>query len=303
MGELQKQKKAIYAVQDKIGATNGKLQAEKELLSKSIDKRVNKAKDIPKAIKECQKELETTSGGLKKEAALIQRMKTLKESIPHIANRDLIEEKIDEQYKQKKEGAKGLPKILQECKTLQAQIDLIKKTQESKTETLTAFDGELNKISEKRKQDWDGKDKLRKQKDELNDEYYGSLILYTKYQYLLSDIKWMTDMQNILKDKAAQKQKYEDEKKARKEKYEREKAERERRDEEYKQKQEERKEKIAANKKALEAGLRDAEVEALAKIQASIDDANVGSNPMFGVVEQIEYLQKLCKRRLAAPAD
>lgn len=193
-------------------------------------------------------------------------MKTLKESIPHIEKRDIIDEKIDAQYKLKKEGAKGLPKILQECKTLQAKIDSIKKTQESKTEALTAFDSELNKISDKRKQDWDGKDKLRKQKDELNDEYYGSLILYTKYQYLLSDIKWMTDMQNMLKDKASQKQKYEDEKKARKAKYEAEKEERKRKDEEYKQKQEERKEKLAANKAALEAGLRDGEVEALATI-------------------------------------
>jgi len=203
MGELQKKKKAIYAAQDKIAERQLVLAREKEALSKNIDKRVQKAKDIPKAIKECQKELETTSGGLKKEADLIQRMKILKESIPHIEKRDVIDEKIDEQYKLNKEAKKGLPEILKESKALQAQIDIIKKGQEEKTEALNTFDVQLNRISDKRKQDWDSKDKLRKQKDELNDEYYGSLILYSKYQYLLSDIKWMTDMQNILKEKAA----------------------------------------------------------------------------------------------------
>jgi len=201
-----------------------------------------------------------------KERELIQRMKILKESIPHIEKRDVVEEKIDEQYKLKKESSRALPKILQEIKSLQTQIDAIKKGQEQKTDTLTTFDNQLNKISDKRKQDWDGKDKLRKQKDELNDEYYGSLINYSKYQYLLSDIKWMSDMQKMLKDKQAQKQKYEDEKRARKEKYEREKEERKKKEEEYAQKQEERKEKIAANKKAMEEGLRQTEIDALAKI-------------------------------------
>jgi len=205
MGELSKQKKAIYAIQDKVAETQAILSREKEQLSKSIDKRVQKAKDIPKAIKECQKELETTSGGLAKERDLIQRMKVLKESIPHIEKRDVIDEKIDEQYRKKKESGRGLPKILQESKAIQAEIDATKKGQEEKTDALGAFDTQLNGISDKRKQDWDSKDKLRKQKDELNDEYYGSLILYSKYQYLLSDIKWMTDMQNMLKDKAAAK--------------------------------------------------------------------------------------------------
>jgi len=61
--------------------------------------------------------------------------------------------------------------------------------------------------------------------------------------------------------------------------------------------------KVAANKKAMEASLRQTEIDGLAKIQASIEDNNLGSNPMFGVIEQIEFLQKLCKRRLAAPAE
>lgn len=110
-------------------------------------------------------------------------------------------------------------------------------------------------------------------------------------------------MQKMLQDKQAQKQKYEDERRARKEKYEREKEERKKKEEEYAQKQEERKEKIAANKKAMEEGLRQTEIDALAKIQSIIEDSDVGSNPMFGVIEQISFLQKLCNRRLATPAD
>jgi hypothetical protein len=162
MGELQKQKKQIYSVQDKIAETQVALQKEREALSRFIDRKVQKAKDIPKAIKECQKELETSSGGLAKERELVQRMKLLKESVPHIEKRDIVEDKIEEQYKLKKEGGRPLPKILQEAGALQAQIDAIKKGQEQRTDTLTSFDNQLNKISDKRKQDWDAKDKLRK---------------------------------------------------------------------------------------------------------------------------------------------
>jgi len=53
----------------------------------------------------------------------------------------------------------------------------------------------------------------------------------------------------------------------------------------------------------MEASLRDSEVDALAKIQSSIDDDNLGSNPMFGVIEQIEFLQKMCQRKLATPVE
>jgi len=60
---------------------------------------------------------------------------------------------------------------------------------------------------------------------------------------------------------------------------------------------------VAANKKAMEEGLRQAEIDTLAKIQAGIDDNDVGSNPMFGVLEQIAFLEKLCNRKLASPAD
>jgi len=52
----------------------------------------------------------------------------------------------------------------------------------------------------------------------------------------------------------------------------------------------------------MEEGLRQAEIDTLAKIQAAIDDDDVNSNPMFGVLEQIAFLEKLCNRKLA-PAD
>jgi hypothetical protein len=51
-------------------------------------------------------------------------------------------------------------------------------------------------------------------KDELQDKYYGQMIEYTKYQYLVSDIKWMTEIQQRLKDKEAERIRREEERKA-----------------------------------------------------------------------------------------
>ena len=76
-------------------------------------------------------------------------MKLLKESVPHIEKRDIIEDKIEEQAKLIKESRRPLPKILQEVNTLQTQIDAIKKGQEQRTDTLTSFDNQLNKIYKK----------------------------------------------------------------------------------------------------------------------------------------------------------
>lgn len=113
----------------------------------------------------------------------------------------------------------------------------------------------------------------------------------------------MTDMQKMLRERAEKQAKYEEEKRLRKEQREKEKEERRLREEEYARKQEERREKIAANKKAMEEGLRQAEIDTLAKIQASIEDDDIGSNPMFGVLEQIAFLEKLCNKKLEAPAE
>ena len=72
----------------------------------------------------------------------------------------------------------------------------MKKLQESKVCNLEECDKVLNKIVEKRKGLWEERDKLRKTKEELRDEYYGNLITFHKYKYLIQDIEWMTDMQS-----------------------------------------------------------------------------------------------------------
>jgi hypothetical protein len=43
--------------------------------------------------------------------------------------------------------------------------------------------------------------KNKTQKLELQDNYYGQMIDYTKYQYLVSDIKWMTEIKERLTEK------------------------------------------------------------------------------------------------------
>lgn len=70
----------------------------------------------------------------------------------------------------------------------------MKEGQTAKTETKETFDKQLDDINAKRKKLRDDRDKLYKQKEELRDTYYGSLITFTKQQYLLQDIAWMTDM-------------------------------------------------------------------------------------------------------------
>lgn len=156
----------------------------------------------------------------------------IKDSKPHIEKRDTIKEQIYAINTQTKKVKGPIPKILEELKQLQVEIDEFKKHNESKNELLNEFDKNLERISDKKKQHWDEKDKLRKQKDELNDQYYDSLIKYSKFQYLLQDIKWMTEMKAKLQKSAEEKQK-------RQEDYEKRVADRKAREEEKKKREEE----------------------------------------------------------------
>jgi chromosome segregation ATPase len=99
----------------------------------------------------------------------------------------------------KKKAGVDLPKIKDEMKKLQLEIDDLKKNQDVKMETKESFDKQLDGINERRKKMRDERDKLYKAKEELRDTYYGALILYSKQQYLLQDIAWMTQMQDNLK--------------------------------------------------------------------------------------------------------
>ena len=85
----------------------------------------------------------------------------------------------------KKKAGVDLPRIKDEMKKLQTEIDGLKKNQDVKTETKESFDKQLDTINEKRKKMRDDRDKLYKQKEELRDGYYGALIDYSKQQYLL----------------------------------------------------------------------------------------------------------------------
>lgn len=107
----------------------------------------------------------------------------------------------------KKESGVDLPRIKTEMKKLQGEIDVLKEGQTAKTETKESFDKQLDDINALRKKLRDDRDKLYKQKEELRDAYYGSLIDFTKQQYLLQDITWMSDMQSKLKVRQDEKEK------------------------------------------------------------------------------------------------
>ena len=108
---------------------------------------------------------------------------------------------------------------------LQEEIDVLKKGQDAKTETKETFDKQLDGINEKRKKVRDDRDKLYKQKEELRDVYYGALIDYSKQQYLLQDIAWMTQMQDNLRTRKAENDKRNLEYKERKERIQKERDE------------------------------------------------------------------------------
>lgn len=107
-------------------------------------------------------------------------------------------------------------------------------------------------MNAKRKKEQDEIDRLRTSKNELQDEYYGKMIEYTKLQYLIHDVKWMNEMKAKLLEKELERQRYIDEKQARLDKIKKEKEERAQREAERKQREEDRRLKEAENKKIME---------------------------------------------------
>ena len=101
----------------------------------------------------------------------------------------------------KKKAGLGLAQILEEIKTIQAELDDLKKNTEQKQETKESFDKQLDRINEKRKKERDERDKLYKQKDEIKEKYYTELILFSKQEFLLKDIKWMNETQSKLRER------------------------------------------------------------------------------------------------------
>jgi hypothetical protein len=144
---------------------------------------------------------------------------------------------------------------------------------------------------------------LRKAKNEAQDKYYGQLIEFTKLQYLMQDVKWMTEMKGKLQEKQNEYEKRQKERQDRIDAANKEKEERKKRDEERKQREADRKLKEVENKKLMEEQLRDSEIEQLAKLQEVLDDQSLGSNPLFNQIETCEQLKKYCQKRMKTHAE
>lgn len=134
----------------------------------------------------------------------------------------------------KKKAAVDLPSVKSQMKQLQEEIDVLKKNQDVKTETKETFDKQLDGINERRKKMRDDRDKHFKAKEELQNTYYGALIDYSKQQYLLQDITWMSTMQENLNVRKAEKDKRDAEYKERKERIQKERDEKKQREEDRK---------------------------------------------------------------------
>ena len=267
INELNKQKKAIYNQVDSCQADNGELIKKREAINKKVHKKWNTSELIPKGLKELKKNLETNSGTFKDEERIIRDIKFLQDSIPFITEKEKIDAKINESFKAKKLITKNLPAILQEQKALQKEIDEQKKDKEIQVETLESLDKQIDRVKEKKVKDQDMVDQLKKDRVDLQDKYYGQLIEYSKLQYLIQDVKWMSDMKKKLVDTKAEKDRRDAEWKAekarrdaewqaKKDKEKKEREERKQREVERKEREEARRLKEQENKKEMEEQLR-----------------------------------------------
>ena len=297
MAELKKQRKKIYDEQDAVAAVAAELTSKRDRLSKKIDKDAQKEEQIPKAVKQTQKALETQTLDAKRERELLAKIKFLKASVEYIRERDVVDEQLKEQLDKKKKIGADLPAIKAAIKELSEVVDQQKKARDEKQENRETLEKELDKINERRKRARDDRDKLYKQKYELKDEYYGALITYSKQQFLIKDINWMTDMQEKLRKRQTEKERREREQKARQERLQKEREERARREEERRQREEERRRKERENKDRMEEQLQQDEIDQLNKIIEAIADTSVGSNPFAEQIEQCDQLTKYCEKQ------
>jgi len=225
--------------------------------------------------------LETQTLDAKKERELLAKIKFLEASVEYIRARDVIEDELRQQNADRKKIGTDLPKIKKEIKELSEVVDKQKKAQEEKQESRETLDKELDKINERRKRARDDRDKLYKSKYEVKDEYYGTLITYSKQQFLIKDINWMNEMQEKLRKRKEEKDRRDREYKERQERLQKERDERARKEEDRKQREVDRRQKELENKKRMEEQLQQDEIDQLNKIIASIEDQSVGANPFF----------------------
>ena len=94
LAELKKQRKKIYDDQEAVTAGTAELTAKRDRLSKKIDKEAQREDQIPKAVKQTQKALETQTLDGKRERELLARIKFLKASAEFIREREVIDETL-----------------------------------------------------------------------------------------------------------------------------------------------------------------------------------------------------------------
>ena len=145
---------------------------------------------------------------------------------------------------------------------------------------------------------YDEIDKLKKTKNELQDVYYGKLIEFTKLQYLKQDVKWMTETQEKLKLREAEKQRIKEERQARIDAINKEKEERKQKEAERKQREEARKQAEEEKRIENEKNMRQNEIDQLAKLNEAILDEAVGNNPLFAQIETCEQLKKYVSKQM-----
>ena len=299
MKQLKAERAVIFDNQQKATENLGQLINDRDYYNSKIDRYFRTVEEVPKGIKQAQKEYQTSSHiTTKMERDHIKRIEFLQNSVEFIHKRDEVNQKIDLANTAKKEAGTGLPQLKKEITKLQAEIEELKKTQNDKLECKESFDKQLDKINEKRKKERDEKDRLYKQKDDLRAVYYQALIDYTKQEYLLSDIKWMNEMQGKLKVREEERQRREREYQERKERIRKEKEERERIKEEKKKREEEKRLREIENKRIMEEQLKDTEIKQLEAINADIAGNNLGRNPMYEQIVECEQLKKYCLTKL-----
>lgn len=215
MKELGKQKDRIKEEAKVFEDEKVTLIREKEICDSKIVRGCYDEDAIRKALKEAKKQFETTSGTKDKEKEYLRKEKALKESKPYIEKRKAIMERLDYVTAQIKKIRKPLGAIIEEQKKLYDEISEDKKNHEEKIDNIENVNKQMDRVNEKRNKISEEIDKLKKTKLELQDKYYSQMIDYTKYQYLVSDVKWMTETQNKIREREEYKQKKEQERKER----------------------------------------------------------------------------------------
>lgn len=250
--QLKRQKDKIHNEAGQFDEEKLELGRKKDICMKKIDRKYGNEEAVLKGLKELKKKFESSSGTAKEEQAFLKQEKMMKESIPFIKELDQINSRLKEIDDTVKKIKKDLPAIFQELKELNQLMDEERKNRDEKHENLENLNKQIDKVQEKRKRIFDEIDKLKKQKEEMQDKYYGQMIDYTKYQFLVSDIKWMTEVQQKLRERDEEKKKREQERLERLERIRKEKEERKQRELEKKQREEERRLKEIERKKREE---------------------------------------------------